>query len=90
MKTKKNKNNVDENIKKLLKNFRDLNYPVSAQEKQHRETKREKFNDEDEKFKCHHGTHYATSAYVDYFLMRNEPFTTLLIKGYNSYYQLRI
>ena len=83
VKTKKNKNNVDENIKKLLKNFRDLNYPVSAQEKQHRETKREKFNDEDEKFKCHHGTHYATSSYVDYFLMRNEPFTTLLVELQN-------
>ena len=77
------KNKIDEHIKKLLNNFRDLAYPVSAQEKRHRETKKEKYNDDDEKFKCHHGTHYATSSYVEYFLMRNEPFTTLLVELQN-------
>ena len=79
-KTKKKDN---KEIIELLKKFRDLKYPVSAQEKNHRNTKREKFNDEEEKFQAHHGTHYATGSYVEYYLMRIEPFTSLLVELQN-------
>ena len=67
----------------LCQNFRNFKYPVSAQEAHHRNIKKDKYNAEDECYKCHHGTHYSTSSYVDYFLMRNEPFTTLLVELQN-------
>ena len=73
----------DNKMKELYKNFRNLKYPVSAQEKKHRITKREKFNDEEERFQAHHGTHYSTSSYLDYYVMRIEPFTSLLVELQN-------
>ena len=79
----KSKKKDNKEIIELLKNFRDLKYPVSAQEKKHRLVKKEKFNDEEEKFQSHHGTHYATGSYVEYFLMRIEPFTSLLVELQN-------
>ena len=77
------KEKFDKDILELCKNFRNFKYPVSAQEAHYRNLKKDKYNDEDEHFKCHHGTHYSTSSYVDYFLMRNEPFTTLLVELQN-------
>ena len=79
----KAKKKDNKEMSELLKNFRNLKYPISAQEKQHRLKKKEKFNDEEEKFQSHHGTHYATGSYVEYFLMRNEPFTSLLVELQN-------
>ena len=73
----------DKKLVELSKNFRDFKYPVSAQEPHHRNLKKDKYNDEEEKFKAHHGTHYSTSSYIDYYLMRNEPFTSLLIELQN-------
>ena len=73
----------DKKLAELSKNFRDFKYPVSAQEPHHRNLKKDKYNDEEEKFKAHHGTHYSTSSYIDYYLMRNEPFTSLLIELQN-------
>ena len=79
------KENKKENkkMKELKGYFRNLKYPVSAQEKHHRNTKKEKFNDEEEKFRAHHGTHYSTSSYLEYYLMRNEPYTSLLVELQN-------
>ena len=82
-KVQKFKKKENKEIIELLNNFRDLKYPVSAQEKHHRETKKGKFNDEEEKFQAHHGTHYSTGSYAEYFLMRNEPFTSLLVELQN-------
>ena len=79
----KGKEKFDKDILELCQNFRNFKYPVSAQEAHHRNIKKDKYNDEDECYKCHHGTHYSTSSYVDYFLMRNEPFTTLLVELQN-------
>ena len=82
------KNKVkDKEIKELriiyLNNFRNLKYPVSAQNETNKEHKISKFQDEEEKFPHHHGTHYSTSSYVYYYLMRSEPFTSLLVELQN-------
>ena len=68
---------------KYLNDFRKLKYPVSVQAISNREYKIAKFNDADESFSHHHGTHYSTSSYIFYYLMRLEPFTTLLIELQN-------
>ena len=80
-----NKENEDknDNISKYYNEFRKLKYPVSVQISANKEKKLLKYNDIDENFKHHHGTHYSTSSYIYYFMMRLEPFTTLLIELQN-------
>ena len=67
--------------------LRVFNYPLSMQTEEKREHSIEKFgDDEDEndgKFKYHHGAHYSTCSYVYFFLMRNNPYTQCLIKLQN-------
>ena len=75
--------NIDKEKLKYLNDFRKLKYPVSIQNALNIENKIAKFNDGEEKFSHHHGTHYSTSSYVFYYLMRLEPFTTLLIELQN-------
>ena len=70
-------------IPELASKFRNFKYPVTAQGEKQQKIKIDKYNDEDEKFKAHHGTHYSTSSYVEYYLMRNEPFTTLIVELQN-------
>ena len=53
------------------------------QDEGNRESKLAKFNDDDDKFHHHHGTHYSTGSYIDYYLMRLEPFTSLLVELQN-------
>ena len=67
----------------LTQKFRNFKYPVSAQGEKQQKLKQEKYNNEEEKFPIHHGTHYSTSSYVEYYLMRNEPFTTLIVELQN-------
>ena len=67
----------------LIFDLRDFRYPVSTQIAEKRKIKLEKYRDEDDKYKFHHGTHYSTSSYVDYYLMRNEPYNTLIIELQN-------
>ena len=74
---------LEREILELIPKFRNFRYPVSAQIEKQRLIKIEKFNDEEENFKFHHGTHYSTSSYVEYYLMRNEPYTTLIIELQN-------
>ena len=73
----------NEKLLELLKQFRDLKYPVTAQGDKQKQIKKEKYDDEEEKFKVHHGTHYSTGSYVEYYLMRNEPYTTLIVELQN-------
>ena len=69
---------------KLIKTeYRNFNYPMASQIEERREEALQRFKDEeqnDEIFPIHYGTHYSTSSYIYYYLMREEPFTTLLIK----------
>ena len=85
---KKNKANInisehDKDKKELFLVLRDFKYPVSTQIEEKRTIKIDKFNEEDDKYKFHHGTHYSTSSYVDYYLMRNEPYNSLIIELQN-------
>ena len=79
----KDKNEDNNKISELFKDFRILKYPVSAQNPINRGNKITKYNDYDETFPHHHGTHYSTSSYIYYYNMRLEPFTTLLIELQN-------
>ena len=80
-----NKDNKDKDIQKLTEGFRNFKFPVSVQIKEKQEIKLLKYNDKDEdrKYKFHHGTHYSTASYVDYFLMRNEPYNSLIVELQN-------
>ena len=63
---------------------RDMNYPVSMQNPEKREEEILKFlDDSDSKFCYHCGTHYSTSSYIFYYLMRINPFGQNLIKLQN-------
>ena len=69
--------------------LRDLKYPMEAQNEKNREIVLNKYTDDEElniKFPSHFGTHYSTSAYIYFYLMRVEPYTTLLVKlqGYKQ------
>ena len=77
----KNKNSVEE--------YRNLKYPICALDKENQKIALDRFQDDEDnnqKFPAHFGTHYSTSGYIYYYLMREEPFTTLLIKlqGYKQ------
>ena len=74
---------IMENSSSFSKDFRNLKYPVSVQTEKNKGNKLAKYNDEDDKFRHHHGTHYSTSSYIYYYLMRIEPFTTLLVELQN-------
>ncbi len=80
---KKEKEDKNDNILRYYNEIRNFKYPVSVQVSANKENKLLKYNDIDEKFPHHHGTHYSTSSYIYYFLMRLEPFTTLLIQLQN-------
>ena len=63
--------------------LRDFRYPMAAQNEESRQSALNRFKDDEdigEIFPIHYGTHYSTSSYVYFYLMREEPFTTLLIK----------
>ena len=77
--------NDNKNINMLLRDFK---YPMAAQTEEQRDNSLNRFEEEENsklKFPTHHGIHYSTSSYIFFYLMREEPFTTLLIKlqGYN-------
>ena len=83
-KKEKNPKKTQKIKNEYFKYLREFKYPVCAQTEKNKELciKRYKedclFN-----FKYHSGTHYSTSAYVYFYLMRNEPFSTLLVKLQN-------
>ena len=74
---------------KQKENYRNFKFPMAAQNEENQNTALSRFIDDEDnevKFPVHFGTHYSTSSYVYYYLMREEPFTTLLIKlqGYKQ------
>ena len=79
---------ISEDEKKSLQNpLRDLKYPLSLQNESARNYAVIKYDENCEnKFYFHHGTHYSTSAYIFYYLMRQEPYDNLFVKFQN--YQL--
>ena len=71
-----NNNNID--IK-----YRNFKYPMGAQTDDNQRIALTRFQEDEKngaKFPLHFGTHYSTSSYIYFYLMREEPFTTLLIK----------
>ena len=69
---------------KIIQSLRDLKYPVSLQTENNRKLSIYRYSDdEDNSFRFHLGTHYSTSPFVFYYLMRQEPHNTLLIKLQN-------
>ena len=65
--------------------LRDMNYPISMQNEEKRLTEIQKFK-EDTKFNkhsAHCGTHYSTSSYIFYYLMRINPYCNNLIRLQN-------
>ena len=69
---------------------RDLRYPMAAQTERNKDISMKRYLDNEDgrnsDFPNHFGTHYSTSAYIYFYLMRVEPFTTLMIKlqGYKQ------
>ena len=74
---------TDEKGKKIGYEKRNFKYPMAGQIEENRITAYNRFQDDEEnglKFPSHYGTHYSTSSYIFFYLMREEPFTTLLVK----------
>ena len=76
--------NEKENLfSNLNEQMRDFKYPISLQTHKKREYAKEKYKEDIEegiKFPAHTGVHYSTSAYVYFYLMRQQPYCNLLIK----------
>ena len=73
----------------LVTNSSIFSYISSNINKEKRESSLERYQDDlnnGTKFPFHHGTHYSTSSYIYFYLMREEPFSTLLVKlqGYKQ------
>ena len=80
----KDKTEINENNLKKLKSLRILKYPISLQTDYNRILAINRYSDDEEKdFRFHLGTHYSTSPFVFYFLMRQEPYDTLLVELQN-------
>ena len=75
--------NLDKNIKELFKNIRKMKYPICIQTEEKKSAMIEKFLEDDDKYKCHLGIHYSTSSYIFYYLMRQQPYSNLLIELQN-------
>ena len=80
---------LDSNNKFIETKYRDFKYPMAAQIEENRVNAFNRFEDDEQskiKFPVHYGTHYSTSSYIYFYLMREEPFTTLLVKlqGYKQ------
>ena len=82
-------NNIGKNCKNNNKkrdeddSLRDMNYPVSMQKKEKREIEIYKYLEDKSKHPFHLGTHYSTSSYIFYYLMRMNPYGENLIKLQN-------
>ena len=65
--------------------LRDFSYPIICQDEEKRLNLKYKYEEsfEDKKWACHYGSHYSTSAFVYYYLMRLYPFCNSLIKLQN-------
>ena len=82
-KIKKSRDIKNNNGIQYFNDFRQLEYPITVQSAKSKATKLKKYNDEEEKFPHHHGSHYSTGSYIFYYLMRLEPFTSQLVELQN-------
>ncbi len=76
----------EENSKIYLRNFK---YPLSAQKKEKRKELILKYNDlknenPNKKFINHYNSHYSTSSFVNFYLIRISPFNENIIKLQNG------
>ena len=61
--------------------FRNLLYPIPCQTEEKKEYYMQRYSDSmNQNFKSHLGTHYSTSSYVYYYLMRMDPYSQSMIK----------
>ena len=80
----KNENiNINKRYKELFKSIRKMKYPVCIQSEEKIKSFIEKYLEEDDNFRYHLGIHYSTSSYIYYYLMRQEPYSDLLVKLQN-------
>ena len=65
--------------------FRNMKYPISMQSPSKRETEMMKFKEDSQyaKYPYHLGTHYSTSSYIFYYLMRINPYSQNMIQLQN-------
>ena len=75
--------NLDKYSKELFKSLRKMKYPICIQTEEKKESVLQKYYDEEDKFRYHLGIHYSTSSYIFYYLMRQEPYSDLLIELQN-------
>ena len=73
-------NKKNKGFKELFKNIRKMKYPICIQSEEKIESFMEKYLEEDEKFRYHLDCHYSTFLYIYYYLMRQKPYSDLLIK----------
>ena len=79
-----NKSDLILNEFETINSLRNLKYPVSQQSEYSRNASIYRYSeDEETKFPFHLGTHYSTAPFIYYYLMRQEPYNTLLIKLQN-------
>ena len=64
----------------MFKNIRKMKYPICIQSEEKIESFMEKYWEADEKFRYHLDCHYSTFLYIYYYLMRQKPYSDLLIK----------
>ena len=78
-------NQEEEAEEEQINDMRDMNYPISMQSSSKREIEIDKFIEDikNTKFPSHLGTHYSTSSYIFYYLMRNSPACQNMIKLQN-------
>ena len=80
---------IDKENNNLIITQRNFNYPMGGQTEDNRVSAINRYEDDEESkvnFPVHYGTHYSTSSYIYFYLMREEPYTSLLVKlqGYKQ------
>ena len=75
-------NNYQEDNELYQSCKRKFKYPICLQEESKRESQIDKYL-EDEEFPHHLGIHYSTSSFIDYYLMRQQPYSNLMIRLQN-------
>lgn len=60
--------------------YRDLKYPIFAQDEERRETVQYKYEMKDEDNKYHCGTFYSTHAFVSYYMIRQCPYSEIALE----------
>ena len=77
-------NLIIKEIKKIVKDkIRNFSYPISLQSPEKREIAKKKYLEDKEdgvKFPQHSGCHYSNSAYIYFYLMRQQPYDNLIVR----------